>query len=237
MRLLLLSNSTNYGEEYLGYPRSAIKDFLGNSLRNVLFIPYAGVTISYDEYTQRVGHVYKELGHELRGIHSYADPIKAIMEAEAIAMGGGNTFELLHQLYKNELIEPIKMKVHSGMPFMGWSAGSNMACPTMMTTNDMPITEPPSFVSLDLISFQINPHYTEVTIPGHGGESRNVRIEEYLLKNNDSVVVGLPEGMIIRVEGDHYQLIGDKGARIFQFGKEPAWVYTDEEFNLSLRNS
>ena len=197
MRLLLLSNSTNFGEEYLGYPRKEIQRFLGDSIKEVLFIPYAGVTISYDEYTSRVKKVFEELGYSLNGIHTCNDHIQAVADAEAIAIGGGNTFELLNQLYRKQLVDPIKVKVHAGTPFMGWSAGSNMTCPTIMTTNDMPISEPPSFTALDLIPFQINPHYTEGKIPNHGGESRNMRIEEFLEINRDMIVVGLPEGMII----------------------------------------
>ncbi len=235
MRLLLLSNSTNFGEEYLGYPKQDIKKFLGEDVKNILFIPYAGVTISYDEYSDRVGKVYEELGYNLTGIHTHDNPVKAVAEAESIAVGGGNTFELLNQLYKKELIEPIKVKVHSGMPFMGWSAGSNMACPSIMTTNDMPIAEPPSFTALDLISFQINPHYTEATIPNHGGESRNMRIEEYLEINREAIVVGLPEGMIIKVEGNSFSLIGEKGAKIFKYGTEAVWVQNNIDFNNTLK--
>lgn len=237
MRLLLLSNSTNPGEEYLEYARQAIKDFLGSSVKNVLFIPYAGITISYDEYTDKAGSVFREIGYILDGIHHYRDPIEAVLEAEAIAIGGGNSFELLDRMYYYNLHEPVKMKVYSGIPFMGWSAGSNMACPTIMTTNDMPVTEPPSLVALDLIPFQINPHFTEKTIPGHGGESRTMRIQEFLMKNREIVVVGLPEGMIIHHYGNDYKLIGDKGAKIFKFGKEPFWVFNDMEFTKAVTGS
>ncbi|MFC2123947.1 dipeptidase PepE [Bacteroidota bacterium] len=235
MRLLLLSNSTNFGEEYLEYPRKEIQYFLGEGVKEVIFIPYAGVTISYDEYTDRVGKVFEELGYSLIGIHTCNDPLKAITNAESIAIGGGNTFELLNQLYQEELIEPIKVKVHSGIPFMGWSAGSNMACPSIMTTNDMPIAQPPSFTALDLIPFQINPHYTEGTIPNHGGESRNMRIEEFLEVNRDMTVVGLTEGMIIKVENKQYTLIGEKNAKVFKYGMDSVWVHDDVDFNNAIK--
>jgi len=133
------------------------------------------------------------------------------------------------------LLDPIRVKVHSGTPFMGWSAGSNMACPSIMTTNDMPITELLSFTALDLIPFQINPHYTEATIPNHGGESRNMRIAEFLEVNRDIKVVGLPEGMIIKLEGNTYSLVGEKGAKIFKYGMEEIWVKESAEFNEILK--
>ena len=197
MNLLLLSNSTNFGEEYLAYPKQTIKEFLRGIGTNIIFIPYAGVTFSWDDYTQKVNEALSEIQVKVLGIHTTNDPVKSVTEADAILVGGGNSFQLLNLLYKNGLVEVIKEKISSGTPYIGWSAGSNMACPTIKTTNDMPVVEPPSFDALDLISFQINPHYTEAVIPNHGGESRELRILEFLEANKEMVVVGLPEGYVI----------------------------------------
>ena len=237
MNLLLLSNSTNFGEEYLSYPKQAIKDFLGNIGDNIVFIPYAGVTFSWDDYTQKVNDALAEIQVHVLGIHSTDDPVKSISEADAIMVGGGNSFQLLNLLYKNDLVKAIREKISSGTPYIGWSAGSNMVCPTLKTTNDMPIVEPPSFKSLDLIPFQINPHYTEAVIPNHGGESRELRILEFVEANKNTMVVGLPEGMIIQLKYGKYELIGDKEVKIFQYGKDPYITNSSKEFNLIFRNS
>ena len=234
MDLLLLSNSTNFGEEYLAYPRQAIKDFLGTNKNNIVFIPYAGVTFSWDEYAQKVNEALVEIGIEVTGIHSSDNPRKSVMEADAIVVGGGNSFNLLNEIYKNDLINAIREKISSGTPYIGWSAGSNMACPTLKTTNDMPIVEPPSFRALDLIPFQINPHYTEAVIPNHGGESRELRILEFIEANKKMVVVGLPEGMIIQFKNGRYDLIGNKHVKIFRYGLDPYFIQTSKELQQVL---
>ena len=231
MKLLLLSNSTNPGELYLGYPKETIKTFLGETRDNIIFIPYAAVTFSWDEYTLKVNEALNGVGVQVRGIHKEDDPVKALEEANAIIVGGGNSFKLLNLMYENRLLETIKDKVGSGTPYIGWSAGSNMACPTLKTTNDMPIVEPPSFRALNLVPFQINPHYTDEVIPDHGGESREMRILEFIEANKGVMVVGLPEGMIIKVHDDNYTLIGHKPVRIFQYGKEPWSIQSSIEFN------
>ena len=178
MKLLLISNSTNAGEEYLDYPKYNIKKFLGDKPVKALFIPYAAVTFSFDDYEAKVANRFKELGHDVVSIHRFSDPVKAVEEAEAIVVGGGNTWQLLKMTQDNGLIEPIRKKVLGGTPYIGWSAGSNMACPTLRTTNDMPIIEPDTFNALKLISFQINPHYLDANPDGHAGETREQRIEE-----------------------------------------------------------
>jgi len=231
MNLLLLSNSTNFGEEYLEYPKKEIKNFLEGNKDNAIFIPYAGVTFGWDEYTYKVNESLREVDIKVNGIHTFENPIKSIENADAILVGGGNSFQLLHLLYTNNLIDIIKEKVKSGIPYIGWSAGSNMACPTIKTTNDMPIVEPASFKALDLIPFQINPHYTEATIPDHGGESREARILEFLEVNKEMIVVGLPEGMIIKLRNGSYELIGTKEVKIFQSGKNSFYIKTSEELN------
>lgn len=231
MNLLLLSNSTNFGEEYLEYPKEAINNFLNGIKKNIVFIPYAGVTFSWDDYTDKVNESLRETGIRVNGLHASKDPVKSIENADAIMVGGGNSFQLLHLLYKHKLVDVINEKVQSGVPYIGWSAGSNMACPTLKTTNDMPIIEPISFRALNLIPFQINPHYTEATIQNHGGESREARILEFLEVNRGETVIGLPEGMIIKLTNGSYELIGCKPVKIFQFGKDPYFISTSDELN------
>jgi len=234
MNLLLLSNSTNYGEPYLEYPKQSIKTFLGEVRDKIVFIPFAGVTFSWDEYTDKVNDALADIGVNVLGIHTQDDPVKTVNEAEAIMVGGGNSFQLLQLLYEYRLVDVIKEKVGKGTPYIGWSAGSNMACPTLKTTNDMPIVEPPTFRALNLVPFQINPHYTEAVVANHSGESREVRILEFLEANKNILVVGLPEGMIIQLKNEHFELIGDKPIKIFQFGKDPYFIHTSDELNLVL---
>ncbi|MFT3886002.1 MAG: dipeptidase PepE [Flavobacteriales bacterium] len=192
MRLLLLSNSTLPGEPYLAWPREHIAAFLGERKR-IAFVPFAAVSFSMDEYTRITQGAFAELGHELFSLHTGTDKVKELMNADAVAIGGGNTFQLLRTLYSTELLRAIRVKVLGGMPYIGWSAGSNVACPTIMTTNDMPITEVPTFRAMGLVPFQINPHYTDVKPEGHGGETRDQRIAEFLALEQRATVVGLRE--------------------------------------------
>ncbi|MCP4458118.1 MAG: dipeptidase PepE [Cytophagales bacterium] len=219
-RLLLLSNSTNYGETYLKYPKESISKFLEKDNEEILFIPYAGVGFSYDMYTEKVALPFSELGYRIIGIHTFPDPKQAVMDAEVIAVGGGNTFELLNQLYANKLVEVIQERVNSGVPYMGWSAGSNVASPSIKTTNDMPIVEPPSFNALNLVPFQINPHYTEAQLPNHGGETRKDRIKEFLHLNQDDAVIGIPEGNLLEISDNSCKLRGDDIIKVFKYGAE-----------------
>lgn len=221
MRLLLISNSTNAGEPYLDYPKNHIRDFLGSKTVNALFIPYAGVTVTFDDYEARVRERFAEVGHRIYSIHRSPDPAAAVEAAEAIVVGGGNTFQLIKMIQDNGLIEPVRKKVHSGTPYIGWSAGSNMACPTIRTTNDMPILEPENFHAFHLVPFQINPHYTDLNPPGHAGETREDRIMEFLAVNRNMTVLGLREGSILRIEGERMELIGKRPLRIFRYGTTP----------------
>ena len=225
-RLLLLSNSTNPGEPYLSWPESHIKDFLGSTVKKILFIPYAGVAISYDDYFVSVSGQLNAFGFHVDSIHQLEINDSLVDSYDAIAIGGGNTFQLANLLQKNGLVTQISQAVEKGMPFMGWSAGSNITCPTIMTTNDMPIVEPPSFQGLNLIPFQINPHYTEATIPNHGGESREMRILEFLTLNKSMSVVGIPEGSLLRQEGDQLFFVGKGICKVFMHGKSPQ-IYKD----------
>ena len=221
MKLLLISNSTNACESYLQHAKGQIKSFLGKNRVKALFIPYAGVTISYKEYEAKVKDSFNEIGHDIRSIQSYPDPVKAVEAAEAIIVGGGNTFRLLQLIQYNNLIEPVGKRIMTGIPYIGWSAGANVACPTICTTNDMPIVQPGSFSAFDLVPFQINPHYLDVHPEGHAGETREMRIEEFIRINQEIYVVGLREGSMLIIEDSNIQLTGTKNARIFKYGQAP----------------
>ncbi len=214
-RALLLSNSTNPGEPYLRWPRAPITEFLGTAVRRVLFVPFAGARVPWAEYAGAVRTAFGEMDYQLDSIHEAADALAAVQAAEAIVVGGGNTFHLLDQLYRTGLLDPIRRRVLAGAPYLGWSAGANVACPTICTTNDMPIVMPPGFAALGLVPFQINPHFTDQTIPDHGGETRRQRIEEFQSLNPDVRVVGLREGSGLRLEGRQLTLVGDVPATVF----------------------
>lgn len=220
MRLLLISNSTNAGEAYLDYPKKDIQVFLGEKIKKTLFIPYAGVTFSYDDYAKKVQQRFDEIGYEVDSIHLHDDPIKAVKEAEAIVVGGGNTWHLTRTIHDNKLIDVVREKVLTGTPYVGWSAGSNMACPTIKTTNDMPIIDPHGLHAFNLIPFQINPHYLDANPDGHAGETREQRIEEFLEVNKDMYVLGLREGTMLKVHNRDIELVGPRKARIFKYGEE-----------------
>jgi dipeptidase E len=237
MRLLLLSNSTNKGDRYLGHAGEAIQSFLGKSVMKAVFIPYAAVTITYEEYEQRVRERFLELGYDILSIHRFSDPVAALMNAEAIIAGGGNTWQLLSMIRRNSLTGIIRRKVRGGTPYIGWSAGSNLACPTIMTTNDMPVVNPGSFRAAALIPFQINPHYTEAGIPGHGGETRMQRIEEFISANRGIRVAGLREGTMLIREGNRLKLAGPEPLKLFMYGQAPSEFYADDDLSFLLKKN
>ncbi|MBN1598388.1 MAG: dipeptidase PepE [Bacteroidales bacterium] len=221
MRLLLFSNSTNAGEEYLAYTLPYIKDFLGNGNHKAVFIPYAGISLGYDAYFNLVYEKLIQINIELLSMHSVRDKKKAINNSEVLITGGGNTFCLLKSLQENKLLDLIRKKVKSGTPYIGWSAGANLACPTIKTTNDMPIAEPAGFNALNLVPFQINPHFSDYVQEGFAGESRETRIEEFLLLHQNKYVAGLREGTLIKVDDNEVELLGNKPCRIFRYGYKP----------------
>ena len=241
-KLLLISNSTNAGEDYLAWPRTHIKDFLDqNGIKKLLFIPYAGVSLSpesviasYDVYEERVRKVFNDLGFTIRSIHTEKDPVLAVHEADSIIVGGGNTFHLVKMMHETGIMETIREKVLTGIPFVGWSAGANVACPTMKTTNDMPISEPTSFSCLNLVSFQINPHYLDANPSGHGGETREQRLNEFLMINRDIYIAGLREATLLRVEGGKIELLGSRPMRVFRFGEPPREIQPGEDISFLL---
>lgn len=228
----MLSNSTNYGETYLSSSQKEIKKFLGNSIQKAVFIPYEAVSNSYDAITEKVRNIFENIGYQIDSVHLTQKPQELIQKAEAIVIAGGNTFHLIHWLHKKEIIQSIRERVNNGTPYVGWSAGSNIACPTIKTTNDMPIIEPISFQGLNLVPFQINPHYTNEAIPNHNGETREKRIDEFLVVNPNVYVVGLPEGTILKIENSSVTLIGRKKMVVFKAGQEPKEY--DDKANLDF---
>ena len=235
MRLLLISNSTNPGENYLDYPKNNIKDFLGEKSKNAIFIPYAAVTFSFEEYEKKVNDRFAEIGNQVTSIHRFINPIEAIENSDAIVVGGGNTWQLVKMLQEKGLMKVIRKKVKQGTPYIGWSAGSNIACPSLKTTNDMPIVEPIKFKTLKLLPFQINPHYLDDNPANHGGETREMRIKEFIEVNRETHVVGLREGTMLLLENDDLALIGKRKARIFKYGQEPMELSDEDDFNFLLQ--
>lgn len=213
----MLSSSRSGDEAYLASAGAMMKPFLG-SLKNVVFIPYAGVSMSWDDYTAKVQHALPELN--ISGIHQHPDAKRAIKQTQAILVGGGNTFNLLHQLYHNELIGLIRTVVGSGTPYIGWSAGSNICGNSIRTTNDMPIIQPKSFEALNLVPFQLNPHYSDYQPPGHNGETRAERINEFCVLNPTMPVIGIREGSALLRTAQTLQLIGDLDGVVFLNGNE-----------------
>ena len=233
-RLLLLSNSTMAGEPYLDYPKYDIRDFLGTRRVNALFFPFAAVTISWDDYESRVKERFNEVGHDVTSIHWFDDPVKAMNDAEVLVVGGGNTWNLLHNIHRLGLIDPVREKVLEGTKYIGWSAGANVACPTIMTTNDMPIIDPSGFHAFNLVPFQINPHYLDANPEGHGGETREERIREFITLNRDVYVAGLREGCMFFINGTSMYMKGPRSLRLFKYNCEPREIPAGEELNFML---
>jgi dipeptidase E len=217
-RLLLISSSTTYGTGYLDHAEQEIRAAMGKA-RRVIFIPYA--LADRNAYGKRAAIRFQVMGFECKPIDEYPNAASALDEADAIFVGGGNTFRLLKTLYDLGLVEAIRSRVAQGMIYIGASAGSNVACPTIRTTNDMPIVEPPTLNSLNLFPLQINPHYTDADAHSiHMGETREERLLQYL-EENGCPVVGLREGAMLTMNEGRIQLRGSSGARIFRRGRAP----------------
>ncbi|MBQ3187106.1 MAG: dipeptidase PepE [Alistipes sp.] len=231
MKLLLISNSTNAGEEYLRYPLPEIEKFL-HGVKEVVFVPYAAVTFSYAAYEKKVQARLAEIGIRVKSVHRAKDPAKMVREAEAICVGGGNTFALTKKMQEQGLMKAILKKIKAGTPYVGWSAGSNVCCPTICTTNDMPILQPESFRAIGAIPFQINPHYLDANPEGHAGETREQRILEYIEANPKRWVVGLREGCILHYENEKLELIGKRPMRIFRKGVETHEVQAGDDLSF-----
>ena len=232
MQLLLISNSTLYGSGYLDHAESEIRDFLGD-VKRVLFVPFA--LYDRDGYAATAHERFAKMGYELSSIHTTPDPVRAVEETDALFIGGGNTFRLLKALYDFALLDPIRRRVADGMPYIGSSAGSNVAAPTIKTTNDMPIVQPPSFDALNLVWFQINPHYLDPDKNStHMGETREQRLLQFL-EEDSTPVAALREGAILRLENGVTMLKGFSGARIFRKGLEPVETLPGDQLDALLQ--
>ncbi|WP_142785412.1 dipeptidase PepE [Changchengzhania lutea] len=229
--IIIASTSTVHGGDYLSYILEDLARHLKDA-QTVLFIPYARPSgMSYDDYTDVARKAFVKINKKVEGIHTYDNPKQAIENAEAIFVGGGNTFVLINQLYKNDLLNALKSSINSGTPYLGTSAGSNICGLTVKTTNDMPVVYPPSFKALGLVPFNINPHYLDPdTNSTHMGETRETRIKEFHNFNTEPVI-GLREGSWLQVEGESIVLKGVLTARIFECNKAPYEVESGTELN------
>ena len=217
-RVLLISSSQVHGSAYLDHCESEMRSFLGN-VREVLFVPFA--LANHPAYAEKVRERLGRMGLSVSSLHEARNPLEAVQEAEAVFIGGGNTFRLLDALYRSCLLDPIRRQVEAGAAYLGSSAGSNVSGPTIKTTNDMPIVQPPSFEALGLVPFNINPHYLDPDpLSTHMGETREQRIREFH-ELNAPPVVGLREGAMLRIEGKSAALRGIMGARLFLKGAAP----------------
>lgn len=229
--IIIASTSTVHGSGFLGYILDDLKLFFQHT-DSILFIPYARPSgITHDEYTAKANEAFSKIGKQVKGIHQFENPIEAIKQAKGIFVGGGSTFVLVNELYKQQLIAPIQEAVNSGTPYLGTSAGSNICGLNIRTTNDMPIVYPPSFKTFGFVPFNINPHYLDPNPDStHMGETRETRIKEFH-KYNTQPVVGLREGSYLEVNGNQITLKGPLQARIFEYNKTPYEVETNT--NLS----
>ena len=233
-KMIIASTSTIHGSKYLEYLMPTLTNFF-TGVHTLLFIPYARPGgISYDEYTLIATKAFSKINIKVKGIHEFNNPKDAIENADGIFTGGGNTFELVNQLYKNDILQTLKTTLEKGTPYLGTSAGSNICGVTMMNTNDMPIVYPPSFKTLGCIPFNINAHYLD-PIEGstHMGETRETRIKEYHVFNKTSVL-GLREGSWLEVYGDKIYLKGNHTARVFQQNKQPIELQSGREVKICI---
>ncbi len=235
-RLLLMSSSRRGDMGYLEHAGGQIRLLFQDEIRQVLFIPYAAVACSFDTYEDTVRRVFAALGVEAVSVHRFPNARKALEKAAGLVVGGGNTFALLYRLYGNGLVEAVRERVEAGMPYLGWSAGTNVACPTIRTTNDMPVLWPPSPAAFDLVPFQINPHFIFGKPAGHNGESREERLAEYLAANPGESVLALCEGSALHVEGDTAILLGGVAAPLFRPGGVVETIADNENFRLDRIN-
>lgn len=226
MNILLASTSTLFGGNYLEYLTKEIEK-LFEDIDEVLFIPFARPSgISHEDYTAKAANFFSKINIKVRGLHEFENKTDAINNSKAYFTGGGNTFLLVKTLHELNLMNILKYNVESGKPYLGASAGSNIGGLNMKTTNDMPIVYPPSFETMGLVPFNINPHYLDPNPDlKHNGETRETRIKEFLTQN-DTKVIGLREGNWIRRIGDKITVEGTQLTRIFEKGKEPYEIET-----------
>jgi len=236
-RILAFSSSRVGTGGFMTEAVPVIKNFLGEKPLNIGFIPFASVGNSYDEYGSMIQSCFVATPYKVDTV--YPQNAKATIEhADVIMVGGGNTFKLLHDIYKYQLLEVIRDRINAGVPYIGWSAGSNITGPTIATTNDMPIIEPKSFNALGLLPFQINPHYTNGKIDGHNGETRDQRLEEFI-RLNGVPVVALPEGTAVKLDNGVLRFIGQYPGVLFQSGENEGEsnrreIQVDEDLSFLL---
>jgi dipeptidase E len=226
-RILAFSSSRVGNSAYLETAAPVIKDFLGEAVLNIAFIPFASVSNDYDEYASMVKNGLEGLPFVIDTVVP-ANAKEIIEKADVIMVGGGNTFKLLHDIYELKLLDIIRDKVNNGAPYIGWSAGSNITGPTIGTTNDMPVIEPKSFNALGLLPFQINPHYNNVKPAGHNGETRDQRLEEFIKLNPGLPIVGLPEGTALKLDKGVLQFIGQLPGVLFYTGENEQEMIRNE---------
>ncbi|GGD24562.1 dipeptidase PepE [Hyunsoonleella pacifica] len=228
---IIASTSTIHGSGYLEYILEELS-LLFKDVETIVFIPYARPSgISHDDYTEIASKAFSKIGKAVIGLHTFTNPKQAIKNAKGIFTGGGNTFVLVNQLYKNNLIDTLKEAINTGTPYLGTSAGSNICGLTVKTTNDMPIVYPPSFNALGVVPFNINPHYLDPDKNSkHMGETRETRIKEFHYYNTQPVV-GLREGSWLKVENESIILKGTLKARIFEYNKPPYEISKDTQLN------
>ncbi len=233
--LLIASTSTVYGGEYLDYLTEEMTELFKDT-EEVIFFPYARPGgISHDEYTEKAAKAFTKIGKKLIGLHTFDNPIEALKNAKGAFTGGGNTFVLVSALYRLELMQPLREAIFNGLPYLGTSAGSNICGLSMQTTNDMPIVYPPSFKTLGVIHFNLNPHYLDPEPNSkHMGETRETRIAEFHTQNNIPVI-GLREGSWLRVKDEEIILKGELKARVFEQGKAPYEVESGTILNSEFR--
>lgn len=233
-QILMMSSSRKGSQGFLAHADDQVHAVLRDHAKRVLFVPYAGgITYSFDEYEARVKPTFERLGYALESIHHHKDPRAAVEQAQAVVVGGGNTFVLLDRLYNAGLVGLLRERVNAGMPYVGWSAGANVVCPTIRTTNDMPIVEPPTLKALNLIPFQVNPHFISGKPAGHNGESREERLAEYLAIHPDERVVAIREGTALYVQGDNATVLGEFDALHFKQGGVVDKLATGRTFALA----
>lgn len=231
---LLMSSSRMGSLGYLEHAASQLDTILEGTSRKVLFVPYAAVSFSYDAYEELAAPPFTNAEAQLTSIHRFDDPVAAVREADVIAVGGGNSFALLTRLYGAEIVAEIRERVtNHGTRYIGWSAGTNVATPTIRTTNDMPIVEPPSFGAIGLVPFQINPHFIPGKPAGHNGESREERLAEFTAINPGEEVLGLVEGSALHVTGTRGTILGDNDALVFSGSKPVRTIAAGASFELA----
>jgi dipeptidase E len=227
MNVLMLSSSKVANEDYLQHAIPMLNQHLSN-IKELLFIPFAGVLVSWDDYTKKVQHALPDF--QIIGIHQCSNAHQALERAQAILVGGGNTFNLLNELYRQNLLCTVKNQVYKGTPYVGWSAGSNICGNSIRTTNDMPIVQPPSFDALNFVPFQLNPHYTDYQAPGHNGETRAQRIEEFCILNPEMPVIGIREGCALLLQGESLVLKGESDGVIFE-GNSQSVIHPNQDLS------